>query len=92
MESDLLFKKVISGETNDPKCHEMDLFPTFAKIAGGKVPQDRVIDGLDMTGFFLGKQERSGHVGPQSGAGPIGRACPIVKNTPAHQTGDTGSL
>jgi hypothetical protein len=24
----------------------MDLFPTFAKIAGGKVPDDRIIDGV----------------------------------------------
>jgi hypothetical protein len=31
----------------------------FAKIAGGKVPDDRVIDGVDQTGFLLGKQEKS---------------------------------
>ena len=37
----------------------MDLFPTFARIAGGKVPQDRIIDGVDQLDFFLGKKEKS---------------------------------
>ncbi len=41
----------------------MDLFPTFAKLCGGKVPQDRVIDGLDMADFFLGKKDKSGREG-----------------------------
>ena len=41
----------------------MDLFPTIARIVGGKVPKDRVIDGVDMSGFFLGKQEKSGREG-----------------------------
>jgi arylsulfatase len=37
----------------------MDLLPTFARIAGGSVPADRIIDGVDQTDFFLGKQEES---------------------------------
>ena len=41
----------------------MDLFPTFAKLSGGTVPQDRVIDGLEMVDFFLGKQDNSGREG-----------------------------
>jgi len=43
--------------------HEMDLFPTFAGIAGGKVPDDRVIDGVDQTDFVLGRQEKSNREG-----------------------------
>jgi arylsulfatase len=43
--------------------HEMDLFPTLARIAGGKVPQDRVIDGIEMTDFLMGKTEKSGREG-----------------------------
>jgi arylsulfatase len=39
--------------------HEMDLFPTLARLAGGNVPTDRVIDGVDQTEFLLGKQEKS---------------------------------
>ena len=32
----------------------MDFFPTFARIAGGKVPDDRPIDGVDQTDLLLG--------------------------------------
>ena len=28
---------------SDEIVHEMDLFPTLARIAGGKIPEDRVI-------------------------------------------------
>jgi arylsulfatase A-like enzyme len=31
----------------------LDLFPTVAKLTGGEVPQDRIIDGLDMSGVLL---------------------------------------
>ena len=30
-----------------------------AKIAGGKVPTDRIIDGVDQSQFLLGKQKKS---------------------------------
>lgn len=43
--------------------HEMDLFPTLARIVSGKVPEDRVIDGIDQTDFFLGKQKTSNREG-----------------------------
>jgi arylsulfatase len=39
--------------------HEMDLFPTLARIAGGKVPDDRIIDGVDQLDFLTGTQPRS---------------------------------
>ena len=32
----------------------MDFFPTFARIVGGKVPDDRPIDGIDQTDLLLG--------------------------------------
>ena len=41
----------------------MDLYATFANIAGGIVPDDRVIDSIDQTDFFLGKQEKSNRDG-----------------------------
>jgi arylsulfatase len=41
----------------------MDLFPTFAKIAGGRVPEDRVVDGIDVSDFLLAKSEKSGRDG-----------------------------
>jgi arylsulfatase len=52
-----------AGTDSNEIVHEMDLFPTIARIAGGKVPQDRVIDGVDQTDFFLGKQKKSNREG-----------------------------
>ena len=51
--------KVPAGGVSNEIVHEMDLFPTFARIAGGKVPQDRVFDGVDQLDFFLGSKEQS---------------------------------
>lgn len=49
--------KVPAGAVNNEIVHEMDLFTTFAHIAGGKVPTDRIIDGVDQTDFFMGKSK-----------------------------------
>ena len=38
----------------------MDFFPTFAKLAGGKVPDDRPFDGIDQSDLLLGDND-SGH-------------------------------
>jgi arylsulfatase A-like enzyme len=40
--------KIQSGLVNDELLTAMDLLPTFAKLAGAKVPTDRVIDGKDI--------------------------------------------
>jgi len=50
---------VPAGAVNNEMMHEMDLFPTLARIAGGNVPTDRIIDGVDQTDFLSGKQEKS---------------------------------
>ncbi len=55
--------RVPAGIASNEIVHEMDLFPTFARIAEGKVPEDRVIDGIDMSDFFFGKQDKSGREG-----------------------------
>jgi len=55
--------KIEAGRVSDEIVHAMDLFPTFARIAGGKVPTDRVIDGVDTSEFLLGRQEESGREG-----------------------------
>jgi arylsulfatase A-like enzyme len=51
--------KVPAGRISNEIVHEMDLFPTFARLAGGKIPTDRVFDGIDQLDFFLGKKEQS---------------------------------
>ncbi len=35
----------------------MDFFPTFARLAGGKMPDDRPIDGVDQTDLLLSKND-----------------------------------
>ena len=52
--------KIPAGKSSDEIVHEMDLFPTLAKIAGGKVPEDRIIDGIEMSDFFFGNKKKSG--------------------------------
>ena len=52
-----------AGRDSDEIVHAMDLFPTLASIAGGEVPDDRVIDGIDMADFLLGRTDESGREG-----------------------------
>ncbi|WP_270726851.1 arylsulfatase [Shimia sp. Alg240-R146] len=51
------------GRVSDEIVHAMDLLPTLASVAGGKIPTDRVIDGVDMSSFFVGDQDESGREG-----------------------------
>ncbi len=62
---------VPAGAVSNEIVHEMDLLPTLARTAGGKVPTDRVIDGVDQTDFLTGKKATSDresivvYVGPE---------------------------
>ena len=56
-------KNIPEGTSSDEIAHAMDLFPTIAAITKSELPQDRVIDGIDMSDFFLGKSEKSGRDG-----------------------------
>jgi arylsulfatase len=55
--------KIAAGRVSDEIVHEMDLFPTLAKLVGGDIPDDRVIDGIDMSGFLVGDTQKSGRDG-----------------------------
>jgi arylsulfatase len=55
--------QVEAGHVSDEIVHAMDLFPTFAAIAGGDVPDDRIIDGIDVSAFLKGDNEKSGRDG-----------------------------
>ena len=46
-------KKIAAGTSSDEIVHAMDLFPTIAAITKSKMPQDRIIDGIDMKSVFL---------------------------------------
>lgn len=46
-----------AGSSCDELTTSMDLFPTFAKLSGREVPEDRVIDGKDIAPLLLGEKE-----------------------------------
>lgn len=46
--------RVPAGTTCDELCTTMDLLPTFARLAGGHPPQDRIIDGHDIRPLLFG--------------------------------------
>jgi arylsulfatase A-like enzyme len=49
--------KVPKGRTSDAIFATIGFMPTFATLAGYKVPADRVIDGVDQTALLLGKSK-----------------------------------
>lgn len=55
--------RIPAGRVSNEIVHEVDTFTTFAKIAGAAVPQDKPIDGVDQTDFFLGKSDKSNREG-----------------------------
>ncbi len=55
--------RIPAGSASNEVVHMMDLFPTFAAFAGGTVPADRYIDGVDQSAFFLGEQQQSNRDG-----------------------------
>ncbi len=46
--------RVPAGKVNHELATTMDVFPTLASLAGGSLPKDRVIDGLDISSLFHG--------------------------------------
>ena len=55
--------KIPAGIMSNEIVHETDTFTTFVRLAGARVPDDRAIDGVDQTDFFLGKQTHSNREG-----------------------------
>lgn len=51
--------KVPSGKVSNEIVSISDFFPSLAAIAGGEVPDDRAMDGVDQSKFFLGQQDHS---------------------------------
>jgi len=49
--------KVAAKQVCDAIFATIDFLPTFARLAGFKVPDDRVIDGADQTDLLLGKSK-----------------------------------
>lgn len=53
------WKGTIEPGTPDQIISSIDLYPTLARLAGAKMPTDRIIDGVDQTDYLLGKSEVS---------------------------------
>ncbi|MEZ5354291.1 MAG: arylsulfatase [Bryobacteraceae bacterium] len=51
--------RVPAGAVSNEIVHEMDLYPTLARVAGGRVPTDRIVDGVDQLDFLTGKKKES---------------------------------
>lgn len=51
---------VPAGKVSNEIVHQVDLFTTLVLAGGGKVPEDRQIDGMDMRPFLLGDADESG--------------------------------
>ena len=50
--------KVKENQVSDAIFATIDFMPTFATLAGYKVPADRTIDGVDQTALLLGRSQR----------------------------------
>jgi len=50
--------KIAIGQSNE-MFSTMDFMPTFARIAGAEMPDDRPIDGVDQSEFLLGQKSTS---------------------------------
>lgn len=68
---------VAPGSTSNAMFSIMDFFPTFARLIGARLPEDRPIDGVDQLDLLLGKSASGNResllsfVGRRSAGGPV---------------------
>jgi arylsulfatase len=55
--------RITPGRVSNEIVHGVDMFSTLASLAGAKVPDDRPIDSLDQSPFFLGSTPKSAREG-----------------------------
>ncbi len=51
--------KIPARQVSNDIVHTIDLFPTLANFVGGKIPQDRILDGVNQSDFLKGKSKKS---------------------------------
>ncbi len=51
--------RIPAGQVSNEIVHQTDLFPTLVAAAGGTMPTDRAIDGVNQLPFLEGKQKHS---------------------------------
>lgn len=52
--------KIEPGQVYEELATQMDWFPTFCKLVGAEIPQDREIDGKDLSGVLFENENREG--------------------------------
>lgn len=50
---------IVKPSVNSEIVTSLDLYPTLANIGGAKVPQDRIIDGMDITDLLFSRTNKS---------------------------------
>jgi arylsulfatase len=55
--------RVPAGRISNEIVHQVDIFPTIAKLVGAELPKDRILDGVDQLAFLFGEQEKSNREG-----------------------------
>lgn len=55
--------KIPASQVSNEIVHMVDVLPTLASVAEYKVPDDRIIDGVDQLNFIQGKQKQSNRDG-----------------------------
>lgn len=63
--------KIPAGASSGAIAGMMDVLPTFAKLAGGNVPSDRKMDGLDLWPVLSGQAQDSGREAFYYFRGPV---------------------
>lgn len=53
------WKGTVQPDVSSELITSLDLYPSLAAIAGGKVPEDRIIDGMDLSGLMQGRTKKS---------------------------------
>ncbi len=51
--------KIPAKQVSNEIVHQIDLFATLANFAGGDIPKDRIMDGVDQSDFLMGRSEKS---------------------------------
>ena len=55
--------KIPANGVSNEIVHALDMFATFARVSGGEVPDDRVIDSVDQLDFLIGNKDKSNRDG-----------------------------
>ncbi len=65
--------KITGGQVQKQPVSSVDIFPTVCKLAGAKIPDDRVIDGLDIFPLMQSERAKSPHEAIFVMGGPLMR-------------------